>query len=158
MSKRSREGPVAIHSKRQCLTFEPTIPGHLPSLKRKRDDVDEVIKRFRVQEDVEQTIIGRKRSAECFDEELQHLEKRMRATVPTAEEAIAFLLPHMVRMRKLYTESQQKVDELTRNNAIIRKTCAYLIRENKKLESEVVLANYRAALAGPKPFAVESRA
>lgn len=156
MSKRSREGPVAIHSKRQCLPFETVMVA--PSLKRKRDDVDEVIKRFCTSEDVEQTTIGRKRSAERFDEELQHLEKRMRATVPTAEEAIAFLLPHIIRLRGLYNESHQKATELTRNNAIMRKTCAYLIRENKKLESEVVLANYRAALAGPKPFAVESRA
>lgn len=156
MSKRFREGPVATHSKRQCLSFEPVMIA--PGLKRKRDDVDEVIKRFRASEDVEQAIIGRKRSAECFDDELQHLEKRMRATVPTAEEAIAFLLPHIIRLRGMYNESQQKATELTRNNAIMRKTCAYLIRENKKLESEVVLANYRAALAGPKPFAVESRA
>ena len=82
----------------------------------------------------------------------------MRATVPTAEEAIAFLLPHMVRMRKLYAESQQKVTELTRNNKIIRKTCAYLIQEKQKVESELALANYRFAISGPKPFAVESRA
>ncbi len=156
MSKRFREGPVAIHSKRQCLAFETVIPMIAPGLKRKRDDVDDVIKRFRASEDV--STIGRKRSAECFDEELQHLEKRMRATVPTAEEAIAFLLPHIMRMRKLYTESQQKVDELTRNNNVIRKTCAYLIREKKKLEGEVAMANYRFAISGPKPFAVESRA
>ena len=151
MSKRSREGPVAIHRKRPCFTFEP--PVHQPSVKRKRNDVDEVIKRFRASEDVEQTIIGRKRSAECFDEELQHLEKRMRATVPTAEEAIAFLLPHIIRLRGLYNDAKDEVVELTRNNAIVRKTCAYLIRENKKLGSAVVLANYRAALAGPKPSA-----
>jgi hypothetical protein len=113
----------------------------------------DVIKRFRVAEDVEQPTIGRKRSAECFDQELQHLEKRMRASVPTAEEAIAFLLPHIIRLRDLYSESQQKVAELTRNNVVIRKTCAYLIRENQKLESQVVLANYRVALGGPKPYA-----
>tara|TARA_B110001450_G_C17662676_1_gene497999 strand:+ start:252 stop:728 length:477 start_codon:yes stop_codon:yes gene_type:complete len=158
MSKRFREGPVAIHGKRQRLPFDTVAPMFAPRLKRKRDDVDEVIKRFRASENIEQTTIGKKRSAECFDEELQHLEKRMRATVPTAEEAIAFLLPHIVRMRKLYTESQQKVAALTCNNNVIRKTCAYLIQEKKKLESEVALANYRFAISGPKPFAVESRA
>ena len=157
MPKRSRDGPVVIHNKRPCSVFA-SGPAP-PSLKRKRDDVEDVIKRFRAEEDTRAEItIGKKRSAECFDEELQHLEKRMRATVPTAEEAIAFLLPHMVRMRNLYAESQQKVAELTRNNKIIRKTCAYLIQEKQKVESELALANYRFAISGPKPFAVESRA
>tara|TARA_B100000780_G_C21102009_1_gene444766 strand:- start:914 stop:1351 length:438 start_codon:yes stop_codon:yes gene_type:complete len=140
------------------LTFEKSIC----SFKRKRDDVDEVIKRYEVDEVIkrfrvtESTLSGRKRSAECFDEELNHLEKRMRATVPTAEEAIAFLLPHIMRLRGMYTESQQKVVELSRNNAIIRKTCLFLIGERKKLESEVELANYRAALAGSTPYSVDN--
>lgn len=157
MPKRSRDGPVVIQNKRACPISTPAMAPM--SLKRKRDDVEEVIKRFRAEEDFQPELtIGKKRSAECFDVELRHLEKRMRATVPTAEEAIAFLLPHMVRMRKLYAESQQKVAELTRNNKIIRKTCAYLIQEKQKVESELALANYRFAISGPKPFAVESRA
>ena len=155
MPKRLRDGPVVLQNKRQCPVFEPIMPG----LKRKRDSVEDAIKRIRSEGEFQfESSIGKKRSVECFDHELQHLEKRMRATVPPAEEAIAFLLPHIVRLRGMYNESQYKVTELTRNNEIIRKTCAYLIQEKKKLESEVVLANYRAALAGPKPFAVESRA
>ena len=146
MPKRLRDGPVVLQNKRQCPVFEPIMPG----LKRKRDSVEDAIKRIRSEGEFQfESSIGKKRSVECFDHELQHLEKRMRATVPTAEEAIAFLLPHIVRLRGMYNESQYKVTELTR---------AYLIQEKKKLESEVVLANYRAALAGPKPFAVESRA
>lgn len=46
-----------------------------------------------------------KRSAD-FDIELNHMHKRLRATVPTAEEAIAFLIPHVTRLRNLYCESQ----------------------------------------------------
>lgn len=151
MSKRPREGPVTVHSKRQCLTFEPSAL----SLKRKRGDFEEVCFSGGV---LQEPTIGRKRSAECFDEELNRLEKRMRATVPTAEEAIAFLLPHIIRLRDMYTESQQKVSELTRNNQLIHKTCTYLIREKRKVESELAMANCRFAMSGSKPFAVESRA
>ena len=155
MSKRSREGPVPVSSKRPCLTFGQ--PRTVPSSKRKWEGVEEVNKAFRRGVLQEQTI-GRKRSAECFDEELNRLEKRMRATVPTAEEAIAFLLPHIIRLRNMYAESQQKVSELTRNNQLIHKTCTYLIREKRKVESELAMANCRFAMSGSKPFAVESRA
>ena len=168
MSKRSREGPVPVSSKRPCLTFGQ--PRTVPSSKRKWEGVEEVNKAFRrggVEEVnkafrrggvLQEQSIGRKRSAECFDEELNRLEKRMRATVPTAEEAIAFLLPHIIRLRNMYAESQQKVSELTRNNQLIHKTCTYLIREKRKVESELAMANCRFAMSGSKPFAVESRA
>lgn len=156
MSKRSREGPVPVSSKRPCLTFGQ--PRTVPSSKRKWEGVEEVNKAFRRGGVLQEQSIGRKRSAECFDEELNRLEKRMRATVPTAEEAIAFLLPHIIRLRNMYAESQQKVSELTRNNQLIHKTCTYLIREKRKVESELAMANCRFAMSGSKPFAVESRA
>ena len=159
MFNRPRDGPVVTvhHAKRPCLTFRPANV----QLKRKRgddDDANPLAQRFRNAEteietgNQQQQTIGRKRSA-AFDDELQHLEKRMRATVPTAEEAIAFLLPHIVRLRHMYNESQQKVDELSKNNVVLRKTCTYLITEKKRLESAVALANYRVALSGPKPYA-----
>ena len=155
MFKRSRDGPVAIQNKRQRLnhTVAPM------QLKRKRNvaDVDEspLGQRFKSTGssiNFPSPTIGRKRSA-AFDDELQHLEKRMRATVPTAEEAIAFLLPHIERLRKMYVESQQEVGELSKNNVILHKTCTYLITEKNRLESAVALANYRVALSGPKPYA-----
>ncbi len=154
MFKRSRDGPVVtVHlAKRPCLGFRPVNA----QLKRKRDDDDNANpsgQRFRYTETGnQQQTIGRKRSA-AFDDELQHLEKRMRATVPTAEEAIAFLLPHIVRLRHMYGESQQKAEELSKNNVVLRKTCTYLLTEKKRLESAIALANYRVALSGPKPYA-----
>jgi len=155
MFKRSRDGgPVATQLKRQCLTFTPmptVAPTPTPSLKRKREHIDLLpVQRLK---STETSIIGRKRTA-AFDDELKHLEKRMRASVPTAEEAIAFLLPHLFSLRTLYNESQHKVDELSRNNLLLQKTCTYLISEKKRLTSEVELANYRVALAGATPYGV----
>tara|TARA_B110000003_G_scaffold209156_1_gene208039 strand:- start:974 stop:1426 length:453 start_codon:yes stop_codon:yes gene_type:complete len=40
-----------------------------------------------------------------FETEIRQMNKRLRATIPTAEEAIAFLLPHMSKLDKLYKES-----------------------------------------------------
>ena len=40
-----------------------------------------------------------------FDTEIRHMNKRLRATIPTAEEAIAFLLPHITKLSHLYNES-----------------------------------------------------
>ena len=122
MFKRSRDGgPVATQLKRQCLTFTPMpTVAPTPSLKRKREHIDLLpVQRLK---STETSIIGRKRTA-AFDDELKHLEKRMRASVPTAEEAIAFLLPHLFSLRTLYNESQHKVDELSRNNLLLQKTC-----------------------------------
>ena len=55
-----------------------------------------------------------KRSAD-FDIELDHMHKRLRATVPTAEEAIAFLIPHVTRLRNMYCQSQGENASLKRH-------------------------------------------
>lgn len=147
MTKRLRGGPVMVQSKRACLALKPTAP----ALKRKRDDVDEFVRQFKPRVD-EPERRGVKRSAECFDQELERLEKRMRATVPTAEEAIAFLLPHITQMRQLYIAERARASTLEANNIVIRRSCLHLLREKKRLESELELAKYRVSLNGTKPY------
>ena len=136
-----------VQSKRACLALKPTAP----ALKRKRDDVDEFVRQFKPRVD-EPERRGVKRSAECFDQELERLEKRMRATVPTAEEAIAFLLPHITQMRQLYIAERARASTLEANNIVIRRSCLHLLREKKRLVSELEMAKYRVSLNGTKPY------
>lgn len=147
MTKRLRGGPVMVQSKRTCLTLKPVAT----TLKRKRDDVDEFVRQFKPRM-AEPERRGVKRSAECFDQELHRLEKRMRATVPTAEEAIAFLLPHITQMRQMYNAERARAATLESNNIVIRRSCLHLLREKKRLESELEMTNYRLSLSGPKPY------
>lgn len=94
MSKRSRDGDVLLDRTRHC--YAPSFNSH-----KRPAAFDMVIhpKRQRFE------IPSSKRPA-AFDIEMDRLHKRLRATVPTAEEAIAFLVPHMERLRHLYCESQ----------------------------------------------------
>ena len=140
MTKRLRDGPVMLQVKRPCLA--------LPSLKRKRESVDEFVRHFKPRAPPR----GTKRAADGFDQELGRLEKRMRATVPTAEEAIAFLVPHITTLRGLYTTERARVAELEANHAVMRRTCVQLLQERKRLQSALELAQYRASLNGTKPY------
>ena len=88
MSKRSRDGSVLLDRSR-CVLKRPLEFD--TAIRSKRQCLPESLKR----------------SAE-FDIELNHMHKRLRATVPTAEEAIAFLIPHVTRLRNLYCESQSE--------------------------------------------------
>ena len=92
MTKRLHDGPVSLHAKRPCFA--------LPSLKRKRSPEPVLGSERAAVFGLERR--GTKRVADGFDQELGRLEKRMRATVPTAEEAIAFLLPHITKLHELY--------------------------------------------------------
>lgn len=144
MTKRLRDGPVVLQSKRVCLG----VPHTPVSLKRKRDDVDEYVSHFAAEVSGQR---GTKRSAESFDHELQRLEKRMRASVPTAEEAIAFLLPHIMQLRGLYNAERARVVEMESKAIVMRRACLHLLREKRHLEQELELAKYRATLNGTKP-------
>lgn len=148
MTKRLRDGPVVLQSKRPCAGFSPAPP----RLKRKRDHVEEYVKRFRSAPPGETTCVGVKRRAECFDQELHRLEKRMRASVPTAEEAIAFLLPHIMQLRGLYNAEKTRASELAAKNVVLRRACLHLLQEKQKLESELEVSQYRLTLNGPKPY------
>jgi len=116
MSKRGRDGNVLLQSPPGCL------------LKRPAESCPMNVKRRRplAMEDVDQ-LFGQNKRPATFDIELERMHKRLRATVPTAEQAIAFLIPHMNSLRNLYCESQD---------------------ENKRLKKHLVLMNaaYQASL------------
>lgn len=162
MSKRTHGGPTLVHSKRQRTSFDNAVLEAF-SHKRKRASVYLPQKRPNVAEltFIENKKESRKRPA-SFDLELEHLEKRMRATVPTAEEAIAFLIPHMVKLRNLYNASQQKAEDLAlcvrrlenKNKELhnsVQKISTFAYAENTRLKSELELAKYRLEMFGPKP-------
>ena len=149
MSKRRRDGPVAIQNKRYCPSFAVPV---FASLKRKRDE--EPLGRVgqRQRHSLTPVVLsGHKRSAD-FDEEVEHLQKRMRATVPTAVEAMAFLLPHLLRLRSMYIKSQERVELLEQNNTLISQAYNRVVLQNQHLKqelerkNELVNANYQHVL------------
>ena len=96
--------------------------------------------------------VGHKRAAE-FDFEINRLHKRLKASTPTAEEAISFLLPHLIEMRRLYLNEREKASALLsdynmqkRNNVIITRTLREQMVEKNKIQRQLDLALYRLAL------------
>jgi len=172
MSKRTWGGPTLVQNKRCC--FEPVPFEPVPvdtgasceppptSNKRKREFEDQIQKRQRSINEKRGTKRPACLDSDCFDSELEHLEKRMRASMPTATEAIAFLIPHMLKLRNLYSASQQKVDDLQLTNSKLEasnlelkknvvKVGSFYMSENARLKSELELARYRLQMFGPKP-------
>jgi len=90
-----------------------------------------------------------KRSAD-FDCEMEHIHKRLKATTPTAEEAMAFLLPHLLKFRKLYMEIVKENEILKEHNQVL--TTAYSkmalnsSRETNRLKRELEMTKYRVCL------------
>ena len=114
--KRGRDGNVLLQSPPGCV-FQRPVESYPVNIKRRRS---------LAAEDMEQRLGPNKRPA-TFDLELERMHKRLRATVPTAEQAIAHLIPHVNSLRNLYCESQD---------------------ENKRLKKHLVLLNaaYQASL------------
>ena len=110
MSKRSRDGDViALHP---CINpLKRRV--EWPNTPRKRQMLLAEAESFTLQ-------ASRKRGAD-FDNEISHLHKRLRASIPTAEEAISFLLPHINRLRDVYIESKQENETLKEHLDTLRK-------------------------------------
>lgn len=165
MSKRGRDGAVLVHSHNDHLT----VPR---ALKRPAEwEIDQMpdFKRFHGSSSTissgQYPLNTLKRPAD-FDVELQHLNKRLRATIPTAEEAIAFLLPHIEKLRQLYTQEKNKSNNLeskcvqmatiiNNKEATNKKVMEMLCRTmNKKeqLEHDLKMAKYRLALMDQQKF------
>ena len=130
MSKRSRDGGV--------LVSRPLV-----GVKRSAEFEDEdTPKRQRRRPSL-------KRSAD-FDCAVDHLHKRLKATTPTAEQAMAFLLPHLLTLRTMYLEVCQANATLTAHNSSI--TAAYSeLRDTStaeigQLRRDLDLATYRVSL------------
>ena len=93
-----------------------------------------------------------KRPAE-FDTEIARLSKRLKATVPSAEEAIAFLLPHIKNLRQLYIQERQsrqvfekKVEMLEKNNEAIKTALRDQLLQKSYVQRQLDLALYRLAM------------
>ena len=108
---------------------------------------------------------GTKRCLE-FDEEVDMARKRLRATVPSAEEAIAFILPHMVELQRLYKQEQDMSATLrkhvqmaeTRNQELLNSLAAVIVQRDahqkasEQLERQLKMAQYRLALQDRETF------
>mgnify|MGYP006129460943 CR=1 FL=1 len=95
---------------------------------------------------------GQKRAAD-FDFEIERLSKRLRATTPTAEEALGFLLPHLLEMRRLYLGERQKVNALQEDNRILKQNNTVItqalrdqLTKKSLVQRQLDLALYRLAL------------
>lgn len=73
----------------------------------------------------------------AFDSEMQRMHKRLRATVPTAEEAIAFLLPHMTTLRNLYCETQSENVALKKHLGAMNSAYQASLEQNASLNRQL---------------------
>jgi len=145
MSKRRREGPTLAANKRFC---DPSFVA--TGLKRQRDDYcDYSDKRHRVETP---DFSGNKRSAD-FDQEVDQMHKRMKATVPTAEETMAFILPYLLKMRCMYINAQNDAESMKKHCDTLEKHLgtiqgAYhkLMDRNNILKRELDMTKYRLML------------
>lgn len=171
MSKRKRNGAVLVP--RSCPAPRPPTPDlltatltsssssapfrQLSSASRKRSyeetyDNSYEISRKRPWAPQTEVNRGQKRTAE-FDFEIERLQKRLKATTPSAEEAISFLLPHLLQMRRLYLNERQKVSVLEqesiqqkKNNMILTQTLRDQLTQKNLVQRQLDLALYRLSL------------
>jgi hypothetical protein len=145
MSKRRREGPTLAANKRFC---DPSFVA--TGLKRQRDDYIDID--FKRQRFHQPDFSGNKRSAD-FDQEVDHMHKRMKATVPTAEETMAFILPYLLKMRCMYINAQndaesmkKRCDTLEKHLGTIQGAYHKLMDRNNILKRELDMTKYRLML------------
>tara|TARA_B100000683_G_C12497724_1_gene556692 strand:- start:1111 stop:1560 length:450 start_codon:yes stop_codon:yes gene_type:complete len=115
---------------------------------------------------------GTKRALD-FNEEVEMARKRLRATVPSPEEAIAFILPHLVELQRLYKQEQETCAALkkhvqmaeTRNQELLnnlttaivqrdaaQKACDAAQESSGQLKRHLEMAQYRLALLDRETF------
>ena len=171
MSKRKRDGPTLLASKRGTFNRERLLmPAVCPSSshsssdavgssssssilgKRSYENTEPQSRKRPDESPFKSHPRGQKRPAD-FDFEIDRLHKRLRATTPTAEEAISFLLPHLLELRRLYTSEHQKVaalqsdnDILKQNNLVITQTLRDQLTKKNLVQRQLDLALYRLSL------------
>ena len=96
---------------------------------------------------------GVKRMA-LFDNELHQVRKRMKATVPTAEEALAAIIPHLLALRQLLVESESKNQTLMTHLKTLRTAYDKEVMQKQQIQRQLESAQYRFALLAPRPDAV----
>lgn len=161
MSKRSRDGDVII----QRPQVPPVHTGHMPyqmaqlvGTKRSArfgEYQDTKRGRFSLPQEEISEIESHKRSSE-FDIELNRIHKRMKATTPTAEQVMAYLLPHLVNLREMYLSEQSKAAKMTtkikvleENNTAITLALREQLVKNHLIARQLENAHYRLVLAAP---------
>ena len=88
----------------------------------------------------------RKRTAD-FDDEVEHIRKRLKATTPTAEEAMAFLLPHLLHLRRLYIQNINENKILQQHNQILSTAYTNITQQSAQLRRELDMSKYHLTLA-----------
>ena len=92
--------------------------------------------------------------------------KRLRATVPSPEEAIAFILPHLVELQRLYKQEQETCAALkkhvqmaeTRNQELMNSLTTVIVQRDAaqkaggQLKRQLEMAQYRLALLDRETF------
>ena len=163
MSKRSRDGDVII----QRPQVPPTHTGHTPyqmaqlvgNKRSARFDEYQDTKKGRFRLDLQHEslpeIESHKRSSD-FDIELNRLHKRMKATTPTPEQVMAYLVPHLLNLREMYLSEQSKTAKLStkikvleENNAAITRALREQLTKNHLIARQLENAHYRLVLAAP---------
>lgn len=163
MSKRSRDGDVIIQRPQVPPVHNGNMPYQMAQLvgtkRSARFGEYQDTKRGRFSLDLPHEEIpeieSHKRSSE-FDIELNRLHKRMKATTPTAEQVMAYLIPHLVNLRKMYLSEQSKaakmstkVKALEENNAAITRAFREQLTKNHLIARQLENAHYRLVLAAP---------
>ena len=128
MSKRRRDGPVAVQTLKRSLNVAQDLHNKraraMPNLKRSYDE---------------------------FDGEVAQMRKRLRTAPsrPTPEAAMAFLLPHLLKLRQLYIDAAHRVETLEAHNAALTRGYHGAVDENARIRAELELARYRLRLCMP---------
>jgi len=155
MSKRRRDGNTLLETKRPRIIqpFHPTVATPQSLLGKRGAPESESVQRPCPTTWTSIGSRGEKRHAE-FDIEIHRLQKRLRATTPTAEEAIVFLLPHIMQMRTLYLGEQDKASRLQQllkdseeNKKILSNVLRAQLTEKNRLQRQLDNALYRLTLS-----------
>jgi hypothetical protein len=166
MSKRSRndfDGPTQL-SKRHCLLQIPEIK-EPRGFKRSRDEVYDHFSSKKTRTNVTST--GKASLKRGGDSIEATLSKRMRYSKPSVEQTIAYLLPHIQELRRIYHKEVEKnaavmvhileshkilaheieaKQQLISNNKTILTAYNRVMSENNQLKRELDLIKYRLNL------------
>jgi hypothetical protein len=173
MAKRQREGDILFERKRPCVLnnvlshCSVVNPVSLVGVKRSAETecvVDYKRQRSKSESPLfndcgrahvvpssmgEEESKCRKRAAE-FDSEVHHMHKRLKATTPTAEEVMAFVLPHLITMRKMHVSSLQHCRVLQKHNQTLANAYNQLLEQatsvTRRMRRELEMSKYQMML------------
>jgi|TARA_B110000977_G_scaffold198686_1_gene284118 hypothetical protein len=143
MSKRRLDGSVVVASRRRKRDLTP-----LHGCKRGR---------FAEPFFVDHGCLGKRKA---FESEIDSMHKRLRTMPPrcTPEQVVAVLLPHLLRLKSVYVQEQQRTAQLEKNNAVLANAVKHLNENNMALTSrleaagrELEMCRYRLVMSQSYP-------